>query len=161
MEKKQRCLAFKQSSWQTKQKKTFYEGIRKVYGSEQNKTYHALSGDGNTLLKDKNEILVCSKEHFEGVLKLLLDVDNDSVESVAEKTKIPELNVDLVFVELHSMKQMLSVKPPSEETIAVEIYKSECIILVYKLQCLFILIWKRGNNPQEIQNTSIAQLLKK
>lgn len=86
-----------------------------------------MSGDGNTLLKDKNEILVCWKEHFEGVLKPLLDVDNDSVDSITEKTKIPELNVDLAFVELHSMKQMLSVKPPSEETIAVEIYKSECV----------------------------------
>lgn len=52
------------------------------------KAYPTSSGDGNTLLKDKNEILVCWKEHFEGVLKPLLDVDNDAVDSLAAKTML-------------------------------------------------------------------------
>ena len=55
--------------WKERLKEAFYEGLKKVFGPEENGTSPVLSSDSETLFTDKEEILSRWKEHFEKCLK--------------------------------------------------------------------------------------------
>lgn len=144
-----------------KDSKAFYEGLKKVYGPKENGTSPVLSSDGETLHTDKKEILSRWKEHFEHVLNSDSLVDGNVIDSIPQKTEIPQLSYSPSLKEVQdSIKQMSSGKAPGNDGIPPEVYKFGGRTLSKKLLELYLLIWTVEGVPQDYKDASIRHLFK-
>ena len=150
-----------QESANKKDSKSFYEGLKKVFGPRQKGASPVLSSDGETLFTDKAEILSRWKEHFENVLNTESVIDDDVISSIEQRPEIPQLSYEPSLKELqHAIKQMSSDKAPGKDGIPSEIFKYGGKKLVHKLLELLKIIWKTGHVPQDYKDASIKHLFK-
>ena len=144
-----------------KDAKAFYEGLQNVYGPKESGTSPVLSSDGETLHTDKTEILSRWKEHFEHVLNSDSVVDEDVIDSIPQKTEIPQLSLLPSLKEVQdSIKQISAGKAPGNDGIPPEIYNYGGMKLAKKLLELDILIWRVESVSQDFKDASLRHLFK-
>ena len=144
-----------------KDSKSFYEGLKRVFGPEERGTSPVLSSDGETLFSDKTQILSRWKQHFENVLNSHSVVDENVIASIPQRPEIPQLALEPCLKEVQdAIKQMSSNKAPGMDGLPPEIFKYGGRKLVLKLLQLFKSIWKVGRVPQEFKDASIKHLFK-
>ena len=142
--------------------KSFYSGIKEVYGPTRSGTSPLLSADGNTLLTDKESILARWAEHFAGVLNRPSSINDEAIQ------RLPQVPTDTTMDEIPSQEEikkainlLSSGKAPGADAIPAEIYKEGGDTLVGKLQDLFKLIWQEEKVPQDFKDASIVHLYKR
>ena len=144
-----------------KDSKSFYEGLKKVYGPKESSNSPVLSADGETLHTDKSEILLRWKEHFESVLNSNSEIDEEVISSIPQRPEIPGLAFLPTFEEIkHVIKQLLCGKAPGKDGIPPEIFKYGGTKLIKKLLGLFLIIWEKGTVPQDFKDAFIKHLFK-
>ena len=121
--------------------KSFYSGLKEVYGPTRSGTSPLLSADGKTLLTDKESILARWAEHFDGVLNRPSSINNEAIE------RLPQVPTDETMDNIPSeeeIKKAISLlssgKSPGSDAIPAEIYKEGGDKLIGKLHELFTLI---------------------
>ena len=71
--------------------KSFYSGLKEVYGPTRSGTSPLLSADGNTLLTDKESILARWAEHFDGVLNRPSSINDEAIQ------RLPQIPTDMTM----------------------------------------------------------------
>ena len=142
--------------------KSFYSGLKEVYGPTRSGTSPLLSADGKTLLTDKESILARWAEHFDGVLNRPSSINDEAIE------RLPQVPIDKTMDDIPSeeeIKKAISLlssgKSPGSDAIPAEIYKEGGDKLIGKLHELFKLIWKEETIPQDFKDASIVHLYKR
>ena len=149
-----------QDAFDRKDSKAFYEGMKKVFGPQENGVAPINSIDGE-VLTDKTEILKRWKEHFESVLNNTSFTDENVFNSIPQRPEIPELSFLPTIQEvLAAIKQISAGKAPGKDAIPPEIFKYGGTKLVKKLLALFIQIWTQGMVPQDFKDAMIHHLYK-
>lgn len=96
-----------QGSFDRKDSKAFYEGMKKVFGPQENSPSPVTSANGD-LLTDKAEILKRWKEHFDNILNNTSSTEEGVLESIPQCPEIPELSFLPTFQEvLAAIKQIV------------------------------------------------------
>ena len=68
--------------------KSFYSGLKEVYGPTRSGTSPLHSADGRTLLTDKESILARWAEHFDSVLNRPSSINDEAIE------RLPQVPID-------------------------------------------------------------------
>ena len=141
--------------------KTFYDGLKKVFGPQEGGVVPMSSADGKTLLTETSDILERWKQHFETVLSTTSATDENVISSIAQRPELPQSALEPTLQEvLKCIKQILSGKAPGKDAIPPKVYKSGGHKLIKKLHALFIEIWRTGCVPQDLKDASIKHLYK-
>ena len=140
--------------------KTFYQGLKAVYGPAIKATTSLKSKDG-VVINEPAQILDRWAEHFKGVL------NQDSEFDMSVLQDIPQWDVDMNLVSLPTLeevqlciKQLTSGKAPGEDGIPPDIYKHGGPAIAEQLLVLFIKIWKDGEVIQDFRDAIIKHLYK-
>ena len=169
VQRRLRCL--KEEWWKRKAEKlqlaadthdsrTFYQGLKEVYGPPTKATSPLLSSDGKTLLVEEDKILDRWMEHFGEVLNRTSNVNFDAINSIPERDVISDLDNPPTTTEVKDAIKKLSRGKPGEDGIPPEVYIAGGPGLVKKLTRLLYEIWKKGEVPQEFKDASIVSLFK-
>ena len=142
--------------------KSFYSGLKEVYGPTRSGTSPLLSADGKNLLTDKESILARWAEHFDGVLNRPSSINDEAIQ------RLPQVPTDTTMDEIPSqdeIKKAISLlssgKAPGADAIPSEIYKEGGDALVGKLHDLFKIVWREEKIPQDFKDASIVHLYKR
>ena len=140
--------------------KTFYQGLKAVYGPNYKASSAIKSKDG-VLLTEPAQVLDRWSEHFNGVLNQDSDFDMSVLGEIHQWDVNMSLN-DLPTLQevLDSIKQLTCGKSPGEDGIPPETYKHGGVPIAEKLLDLFIKIWKEEEVVQEFRDATIAHLYK-
>ena len=151
---------FLQNAFDMKDSKAFYEGMKRVFGPQENGVSPISSANGD-LLTDKDNILKRWKEHFDTVLNKSSCTDMSVLDSIPQRPEIPELSfVPTAQEVLTAIKQITSGKAPGKDAIPPEIFKYGGTKLVKKMLGLFTQIWQQGTVPQDFKDVLIHHLYK-
>ena len=111
-----------------KDSKTFYNGLKRVFGLKTGGVAPISTADGKTLLTEKSEILERWKQHFGTVLHTTSATDENVISSIVQKPELPQLALEPTLQEvLNCIKQILSGKAPGKDantTRSVQIRRS-------------------------------------
>ena len=140
--------------------KTFYQGLKAVYGPSYKATAAIKSKDG-VMLTEPAQVLDRWAEHFNGVL------NQDSEFDMSILDEIPQWDVNMSLAALPtldevmaSIKQLTSGKSPGDDGIPPDIYKHGGTAVAEELLELFTKIWHEGQVVQDFRDASIAHLYK-
>ena len=140
--------------------KTFYQGLKAVYGPQFKASPVIKSKDG-VLLKESAQIRDRWAEHFKGVL------NQDSNFDVTVLSEIPQwaINVSLDTMPtleevILSIKQLTSGKAPGADCIPPDVYKLGGPAIAEELHILFKQIWEEGVVPQDFKDADMIHLYK-
>ena len=140
--------------------KTFYQGLKAVYGPTYKASAAIKSKDG-TVLTEPAQILDRWAEHFKEVL------NQDSVFDMSVLHDIPQWDMNMSLVALPTMaeiqmciKQLNSGKAPGEDGIPPDVYIHGGTSVAEQLLTLFTKIWENGVVPQDLKNATIVHLSK-
>ena len=140
--------------------KTFYQGLKAVYGPKYKASPAIKSKDG-VLLTEPAQVLDRWAEHFNGVL------NQDSVFDMSLLQDIPQWGVNMSLKDLPTMeevlvsiKQLSSGKAPGADGIPPDIYKHGGSALAEELLKLFTQIWEEGEAPQDFKDADLVHLYK-
>ena len=141
--------------------KTFYDGLKAVYGPRNTGSIPVHSKDGKTLITDRAGILSRWAEHFHSVLNQTTTFDP----SVLSEIPVWDTNQDLMQPPVSSevqraIKQMASGKAPGPDGLPPELFKSGGQDIVEKLVTLYQSIWSNGTVPQEFKDALIVHIFK-
>ena len=140
--------------------KTFYQGLKKVYGPTYIASSAIKSMDG-VLLTEPAQILNRWAEHFNGVL------NQDSAFDMSLLKDIPQWAVNNTLDDAPTLEEVLkcinqlsSGKAPGSDGIPSDIYKHGGIALAEQLLKLFRQIFEEGGVPQDFKDANIVHLYK-
>ena len=140
--------------------KTFYIGLKAVYGPKYKATSSIKSKDG-VLLTEPEQIRDRWAEHFNGVLNQNSNFDMSVLEEVPQWDVNHSLDTLPTLDEvLKSISQLTCGKSPGDDGIPPDIYKYGGPAVAKRLLDLFILIWREGNVPQDFRDANLAHLYK-
>ena len=140
--------------------KTFYQGLKAVYGPTHKASQAVKSKDG-VLQTEPSKVLDRWAEHFKGVLNQDSDFDRTVLDdlpqypidhSLAETPSLEELK--------KSIKELSSGKAPGEDGISPEIYKHGGEPIVKRLHEIIVQIWQEGEAVQDFRDATIVHLFK-
>ena len=142
--------------------KSFYDGLKAVYGPRDTGSIPVRSKDGKTLITDRAGILSRWAEHFHGVLNQTSTFDP----SVLSELPVWDTNDDLMQPPyssevLRAINQMSSGKAPGPDGLPPELFKSGGPDIVNKLVTLYQSIWSNGTVPQEFKDALIVHIFKR
>ena len=140
--------------------KTFYQGLKAVYGPTSKASSTMKSKDG-VMLTEPAQILDRWAEHFNSVL----NQDSDFDMSVLQD--IPQQDVNMSLISLPTLeevqlciKQLTSGKAPGADGIPPDIYKHGGTAVAEQLLDLFTKIWDDGEVLQDFRDATIIHLYK-
>ena len=142
--------------------KSFYNGLKDVYGPTASGASPLLSADRSTLITDKEKILDRWVEHFYGVLNRPSVINNDAIDRLPQVPIGETLDAPPAWEETQKAIQLLSNgKAPGADAIPAEVFTEGGAALVEKLHQLFQLIWQHEMVPQDFKDATIVQLYKR
>ena len=140
--------------------KTFYQGLKAVYGPRYKASPAIKSKDG-VLLTERAEILAGWAEHFKGVLNQPSKFDDSILD------EIPQWDINMGLATLPtleevilSVKQLTSGKAPGRDGILPDVFKHGGPAVAEELHKLFKQIWDEGGVPQDFKDADIVHLYK-
>ena len=140
--------------------KTFYQGLKAVYGPVHKASQSIKSKDG-VLLTDPAKVRDRWAEHFEGVLNQGKDFDMTVLD------ELPQYNVNSRLDDMPTLEeiqtclgQLSSGKAPGEDGIPAEVYKHGGAAITNRLLEIVSQMWQEGEVVQEFRDASIVHLYK-
>ena len=104
--------------------KSFYGRLRDVYGPQKRGTAQLTALDGETVLKDKDEILERFAQHFDQLLNVPGNVDYTALNTIADRPTIQSLDETPDFEELtKAIAVTRENKAPGRCGIPAEVWK--------------------------------------
>ena len=142
--------------------KTFYSGLREVYGPQKRGTAPLTALDGETLLKEKDEILNRFAEHFDQLLNIPGNVDYAALNTIADRPTATDLDDEPVYEELvKAIDSTMENKAPGRCGLPAEVWKYGGNKLKERLFELIVNIWKKEQMPQDWKDANITAIFKK
>ena len=140
--------------------KSFYQGVKAVYGPSY-KTSPGIKSKDGVLLTEPAQVLDRWSEHFKGVL------NQDSEFDVSVLDEIPQYDIEqslssmptLEEVSL-SIKQLTAGKAAGADGIPPDVFKCGGEAIAQELLNLFTQIWEEGAVPQDFKDADIVHLYK-
>ena len=127
--------------------KSFYNGLKEVYGPTASGAFSLRSADGSTLITDREKIL---------------DINNDAIDRLPQVPIHETLDAPPTLEETQKAIHLLSNgKAPGADAIPAEVFKEGGAALVEKLHQLFQLIWQHETVPQDFKDATILHLYKR
>ena len=149
-----------QSASDRRDYKSFYQGLKAVYGPSI-KSNPAVKSKDDVIIHEPPEVLDRWAEHFQAVL------NQDSVFDMSVLEEIPQEEVDTSLDDLPtlkevqlSIKQLSSGKCPGEDGIPPEIYKHGGEDIAKELLSIFVKIWNEKAVLNEFRDCNIIHLYK-
>ena len=140
--------------------KTFYQGLKKVYGPT-HKASSAIKSKEGVLLTEPVEILNRWAEHFKGVLNQDSAFDMSLLQDIPQWAVNNSLNDAPTLEEvLKCIKQLSSGKAPGSDGIPPDTYKHGGLAIAEQLLKLFRQIFEEGGVPQDFKDANIVHLYK-
>ena len=129
--------------------KNFYDALKEDYGPTSSGSSPLLSADGNTLLTDKEKILVRWAEPFNSVLNRPSSNNNEAINRLPQVPINEALDNPPTLLETQKAIRLLSSgKAPGSDSILAEVYKEGGSALTEKLHQLFLLMWQQETIPR-------------
>ena len=140
--------------------KTFYQGLKAVYGPVHKASPSVKSKDG-VLITDRSKVLDRWSEHFKGVLNQDSEFDMSVLEELPQYDVNSEL-ADLPTLEevQKSIEQLSTGKAPGADGIPPEIYKHGGEAVAKRLLEIITQIWQAGAAVQDWKDATITHLYK-
>ena len=140
--------------------KSFYQGLKAVYGPKYKASPSIKSKDG-VLLTDPIQVRDRWAEHFDGVL----NQDSEFDASILNDIPRWDINQSLAALPtldeiLLSIKQLTSGKAPGADGIPPDIYKHGGTAVAEQLVKLFTQIWEEGHVPQAFRDADLIHIYK-
>ena len=140
----------------------FYDSIKTIYGPSSRTITPVKTSDGNTLLKEKQEILNRWAEHFSTLLNHHNEADINITESLPQLMPLQVLDETPTFIEvIQAVKRLKDNKSPGPDGIAAELLKKGGYALKLKLHELVCKIWHTGEVPQDLKDSAIITIYKR
>ena len=140
--------------------KSFYQGMKAVYGPRYKNSSAIKSKDG-TVLTEPDQILGRWAEHFNGVLNQDSSFDRSVLEDIPQwdiNTSLAELPT---IEEIHlCIRQLNCGKAPGEDGIPPDIYVHGGVAIAEQLLIIFTRVWEDGEVPQDFKDATIVHLYK-
>ena len=145
-----------------KDSKSFYDGLKAIYGPQTNGFTSLLSGDAETRLTEPSRVLERWAEHFSDVLNRPSTISQAAIDNLAQCPIMEELAHRPTLEETTAaIKKLSSGKAAGPGAIAAEIYKYGGTNLTKRLVKLFSNIWGSRAVPQEFKDASIVHIYKR
>ena len=144
-----------------KDSKSFFDGLKAVFGPRSTGSTPIFSSDG-TLLTDKQQILNRWAEHFQSVLNCPSSVSQEALDDIEQWPVLKSLSLTPSLAEVSkATRQMSSGKAAGPDGIPAEVFKHGGMKLNRKLTSLLRKIWSEETVPQEFRNANIIHLYKR
>ena len=140
--------------------KSFYQGLKAVYGPSY-KTSPGIKSKDGVLLTEPGQVLDRWSEHFNGVLNQDSEFDTSVLDEIDQKdinqslTALPTLDEVLL-----SIKQLTAGKAAGADGIPPDVFKHGGKPIAEELLKLFMQIWEEGEVPQDFKDADIVHLYK-
>ena len=141
--------------------KSFYQGLKAVYGPKHRKYPSVKSKDGKTLITEPTGILNRWVEHFDSVLNQPSDFDMSVLDRIPQWEVNAGLAVPPTLKEVEdSIKQLSAGKAAGADGIPPDIYKHGGPAIRKQLHQLFKQCWNEGEVPQAFKDAELMHLYK-
>ena len=142
--------------------KSFYRGLREVYGPAKRGTTQLTALEGTTVLQGKSEILNRFAEHFDQLLNVPGNLDDRAASAIKVRPEIHCLSdpPDLKEV-VDAIDATREGTAPGKCGIPAEIWKYGGPDLASKLHHLILSVWSEECVPQDWKDASIVPIFKK
>jgi exonuclease III len=140
--------------------KSFYQGLKAVYGPSY-KTSPGIKSKDGVLLTEPAQVLDRWSEHFNGVLNQDSEFDMSILDEIPQYdikqslTALPTLEEVLL-----SIKQLTAGKAAGADGIPPDVFKCGGETIAIELLKLFTQIWEEGAVPQDFKDADIVHLYK-
>ncbi len=135
--------------------------FKKIFGPRNFTLMPLRSADGETLLKDKQQIVDRWAEHFRELLNQQNPVDPMVLDEFPNRPEIIELDLPPTFSEISSaVRSLKNNKAPGPDGIPAEIIKQGGYLCLRSLHLYIIEVWNRGNVPQQWKDSKIVTIYK-
>lgn len=142
--------------------KSFYSGLREIYGPQRRGTAQLTALDGETVLKEKDQILNRFAQHFDQLLNVPGNVDYMALNTIADRPTISTLDAKPEFDELQkAISSTMENKAPGRCGIPAEVWKYGGSKLKERLYNLIVDIWEHEQMPQDWKDANITAIFKK
>ena len=142
--------------------KSFYTGLKEVWGPQTRSTVHLKSLDASTTLSDNKRVLERWSQHFETLLNQPGEIEPAARDRINQRPVVTELDDMPTREELHlAIASMADDKAPGVDGIPSEIWKHGGTTLTNSLLMLIQQAWEEGSVPQEWKDANIVTIFKK
>ncbi|KAM9328275.1 uncharacterized protein KZ484_019609 [Pholidichthys leucotaenia] len=145
-----------------KDMKTFFTGLREMYGPKPRGLIQLKVMDGETVLQEKDKILDRFADHFDQLLNNPGDLTEEAKEALVQRPAVSSLdeppNLDEVMA---AIKTTQDGKAPGRDGIPAEVWKFGGVQLTNCLYKLIQEIWDAQKVPQDWKDASVVPLFKK
>ena len=142
--------------------KSFYTGLKEVWGPQTRSTVHLKSLDGNTTFSDNKRVLERWSQHFETLLNQPGDIEPAARDRINQRPVVTALDDIPTRKELNlAIASLGDGKAPGVDGIPSEIWKHGGATLTNSLLMLIQQAWAEGSVPQEWKDANIVAIFKK
>jgi len=142
--------------------KSFYRGLREVYGPSRRGTTQLLSCDGHSVLQEKSQILDRFAEHFHQLLNVHDNTDITVLNCLQQRPAVSSLDETPDLQEVSTAIDCTSEgRAPGGCGIPAEIWKHSGTEIVVHLHQLICNIWIQEKVPQDWKDARIVTIFKK
>lgn len=142
--------------------KSFYTGLKEVWGPQTRSTVHIKSLDGDITFSDNKSVLERWSQHFEALLNQPGDIEPEALDRINQRPIVTELDDVPALEELQrALNSLADGRAPGVDGIPSEIWKHGGAILTNNLLLLIQQAWKEGSVPQEWKDANIVTIFKK
>ena len=140
--------------------KSFYQGLKAVYGPSY-KTSPGIKSKDGVLLTEPKQVLDRWSEHFQGVLNQDSEFDMSVLDEIPQWDTEQSLSALPTLEEVSlSIKQLTSGKAAGADGIPPDVFKCGGETVAIELLKLFTQIWEEGSVPQDFKDADIIHLYK-
>ena len=142
--------------------KTFFTGLREIYGPKPRGLIQLKAMDGETVLQEKDKILDRFADHLYQLLNNPGDLSEEAKEALVQRPAVSSLDEPRNFDELMSaIRTTQDGKAPGRDAIPAKVWKFGGVQLTNCLHKLIQAIWDAQKIPQDWKVASIVPLFKK
>ena len=146
----------------TNNMRSFYSGLKEVWGPRTNATSQLKAADGHTILTEDHQILDRWAEHFNLLLNDVGDVSLETISQIPQKPKADWLDLEPDLGEIEkAISQLSDGKAPGVDMIPGEIFKHGGLLLKETLWKLILDVWREVEIPSDWRNASMITIFKK
>ena len=142
--------------------KKFHDALKTIYGPKSSGATPVLSGNGSTLLTDKDAILKTWAEHFKSVLNRPSSVIDNAI------NRLPQIECNVLLDEFptvtetrKAIQHLFSGKAPGTDAIPAEVYKAGRLPMAEKTDRVVSMHVEKEAIPQDFKDASIIHLNKR
>ena len=142
--------------------RSFYTGLKEVWGPQTKGTVHLKSVEGDEIFSDNKRVLERWAQHFEILLNQPGDIEQTALDKIDQRPLVASLDEAPTMKELQlAITSLADGKAPGVDGIPSEIWKHGGATIINSLLKLIQQAWLEGTVPQEWKNANIVTIFKK